>query len=279
MKDDNNKIKFSVLMSVYYKEKVNNLKQSIESILNQTLMPNEIVIVKDGALPNDLDLCLEEYSNKYEIIKIVVLSKNLGLGKALSEGLKKCSYDYVARMDSDDISVKDRFEKQINYIYKHPNVDVLGGYIMEFDDFTGIDISIRKVPKANDNFLKFAKKRNPMNHVTVMFKKQSVIAAGNYMDCMYFEDYYLWARMIVNHMILDNIQEILVKVRAGKDMSSRRGRIKYIKYIFNFEKKLMRMKVINFIEFIYLIIAKSTVALLPNGIRYQIYQKRLRTKE
>ena len=258
MKKEKNKIKFSCLMSVYKKEKVENLKLAIESILNQTLLPNEFIIIKDGPLTKELDDCLEEYKNN-QIIKIIELKKNVGLGKALNEGIKYCAYEYIARMDSDDISIKDRFEKQIEYIEKNRDCDLIGGNIMEFDDITGNDISLRKVPTNLIEIKKYAKKRNPVNHVTVIFKKKSIVEVGNYQDCPYFEDYFLWIRMLIKNKKIINIDDVLVRVRAGMSMSDRRGNLQYIKHIINFEKKIYDLKYIGLINFLSNVTLRSVV--------------------
>lgn len=269
-------IKFSVLMSVYKKEKRSNLEKAVDSLVNQTLTPNEIVIVKDGPLNSELDECLDDYSKKYNYVKIIALEKNVGLGNALNEGLKHCEYEYVARMDSDDISINDRFEKQVKFIADNPDIDVLGGNIMEFDDLTGNDISLRIVPNKQEDIVLYLKKRNPMNHVTVMFKKKSVIDVGGYLDCPYFEDYYLWARMVKNNKKLFNVNDTLVRVRAGLEMSSRRGSFNYIKCIINFEKKLLKLELISYKDYLYNLIVRSVISIMPNKLRYNIYQKKLR---
>lgn len=272
-------INFSVLMSVYKKEKASNLKTAIDSVLNQSLKPSEIILVVDGPIGKNLEDILKHYENCYELFKVIRLKKNVGLGAALNEGLKYCSYEYVARMDSDDISSFDRFEKQISYIYKNKDIDVVGGNITEFDDITGKEMSIRAVPNEMCDIKKMLKTRNPMNHVTVIFKKKSVLLSGGYMDCPYFEDYYLWSRMIKKGFVFSNINEELVKVRAGLSMSSRRGNFNYIKSIINFENKLYKLKLINLSEYIYNILLRSVVSILPNRLRYNFYQRRLRNEK
>ena len=276
MKD---KIQFSVLMSVYHKEKASNLIEAIDSIVNQTLLPDEFLIVEDGPLTEELDNVLKEYTQKYKWIRTLKLEKNLGLGNALREGVINCKYEYIARMDSDDISVNDRFEKQIVYMQNNINCDLVGGNIQEFDDLTGKELSYRIVPNSKEVILNYLKKRNPFNHVTVLFKKKSVIESGNYLDCPYFEDYYLWGRMIKNNKKLDNINENLVKVRAGLKMSERRGKLKYIKYIINFEKKLLELGLINRLNYLYNVSIRIIVSMIPNFIRYQLYQRRLRSEK
>lgn len=269
-------MKFSVLMSVYAKERANNLKLAMESIINQTLKPNEIVLVEDGKLTAELEEIVQLYEKSYDFVKVLRLSQNVGLGKALDEGLKWCKYEYIARMDSDDISVKKRFEKQIRFLKKNSNYSVVGGNIIEFDDNTNKNISFRKVPSLHNEILKYAQKRNPMNHVTVIFKKSDVIDAGGYKDCPFFEDYYLWIRMLKKDRKMYNIQEPLVRVRAGASMSNRRGNFKYVFSILNFEGILLKMKVINIFQYVFNVSLRVFIALLPNKIRYYFYQKRLR---
>ncbi|MCS7232357.1 MAG: glycosyltransferase, partial [Elusimicrobiota bacterium] len=228
--------KFSVLIPVYFKENPYFLKESLISCIEQTLPPNEIVIVKDGPLTSELDEIINKIMSKYKNItdfKIINLSQNKGLGKALQKGVIHCSYNIIARMDSDDICDPKRFEKQINFFINHPNIDLIGGWIGEFIDNPNKLITIRKTPIDYENIKKSLRYINPINHMTVMFKKSSVIKAGNYQDYLFLEDYYLWYRMIRCNMILLNIPEILVYVRT-KDLIKRRKGFYYFKQ----EKKL-----------------------------------------
>ena len=172
-------MEFSVLIPVCNKEKTEYLKDAIESIVFQTEKPDQIVIVKDGQLPKELNEIIERYKKQYpEIIDILELSKQNSLGKVLNEGIKKCKNLYIARMDSDDIAKKDRFEKQMNYLKKYPNVDVLGGYIQEYEENMKKVTSFRKVPLTHKEIYKKIIKQNPFNHSTVMFKKKSVLEVG-----------------------------------------------------------------------------------------------------
>ena len=271
--------KVSVLMSVYKKEKPENLELSIMSIINQSHKVDEIVLVEDGPIGTELEKKIKELENKCSYLKTIIIEKNVGLGKALNEGLKYCNNNIVARMDSDDISEPNRIELQLEFIKNNPQVDVIGGNIVEFDDLTGKNVSYRIVPMEHKAIAKYLKKRNPMNHVTVMLKKDKVIESGGYMDCLYFEDYYLWARMIKNGCVFANIENTLVRVRAGLSMSSRRGNLKYIKSIYNFENKLYELKLISYITLINNAIIRSLVSLMPNKLRYCLYQRGLRKNE
>lgn len=271
--------KFSVLMSVYTKEKPEYLKESIESIFNQTVSCNEFIIVEDGPLTKELEQVISEKQREYpSIIKTVKLKKNVGLGKALNEGMQHCSYEYIARMDSDDISMPNRFKKQLEYITKHPSSDVVGGQIIEFDNKTKRDLSKRIVPITNQDFERFIKTRNPINHVTVMFKKSSVEECGGYLDCPSYEDYYLWIRMYSQHKTLHNLNDVLVRVRAGEEMIKRRGKKEYVRQSLNFAKKALSLNIITYLDFIKIMFIRTIVAYMPNKIRNSFYQKKLREK-
>ena len=165
-------MKFSVLMSVYYKEQPEYLELSLESVFNQTIIPNEVVLVEDGTLTKDLDKVIAKYQKKYkDILKVVKFKENRGLGVALHDGVLECSNDIIFRMDTDDICIRDRFEKQLK-IFKTKDVDVVGTNIDEYDDDMKEQTGKRIVVETNEEIIKMAKKRNPMNHMTVAFKKE-----------------------------------------------------------------------------------------------------------
>ncbi len=260
---------FSVLMSVYYKEKPEYLNQSIESILNQTVKPKEIVIVKDGPLTNELEDVIKKYK-----VKEVQLEKNVGLGKALKIGVENCKYELIARMDSDDISVPNRFELELKEFKKNPNLTLVGGQVVEFNEL-GLGKK-RKVPEDMKSIIKYSKKRNPFNHMTVMFKKKDILNVGNYKHMPFFEDYYLWILLIKNNYEVLNLSEILAYVRSGEEMTKRRGGIKYIQPTYNFEREIYRLKYIKLNTFLVNIFIRGTVSLVPNKVRRKIYTKVLR---
>jgi len=165
--------KFSVLMSVYFKEKPNYFKECLESILNQTIVPSEIVLVKDGKLTKELECVIGEYVSKYDnLFKIIELEENKGLGIALQIGLLNCKYDIIARMDTDDICLPDRFEKQLKILKERKDVSVVGSWIGEFEDHYKNINTLRKTPLTFDEIYSLAKKKNPLNHMTVMFRKK-----------------------------------------------------------------------------------------------------------
>jgi glycosyltransferase involved in cell wall biosynthesis len=268
---------FSVLMSVYFKEKPEFLKESIESLLRQTLKPNEIVIVLDGKLTDELYSLLEEYKNAHpDLFKYVQLEQNMGLGKALEIGIKECSYDVIARMDSDDICHPERFEKQINFLKNNPDVKVLGSWIGEFEESPGKIESIRKVPSKYEEIREYAKTRCPVNHMTVVYWKEAVLKAGSYQTLMWNEDYFLWGRMLNSNIKFMNIPEVLVYARAGADMFNRRGGLKYFNKEVELQKEFLKMNFIDKGTFLRNVLLRGSVRILPNALRGFIYKNMLR---
>ena len=270
-------IQFSVLISVYKKEKPEYLKTALQSIINQTLKPTEIVIVKDGLLTQELDDCIKEHENQYpELIKIVAFKENRGLGSALRDGVIACKYDYIARMDSDDIAKPERFAKQFQYLKQHPETALLGTWITEFSKDENKPDTLTELPCTHQEILKYAKKRNPFRHMTMLLKKEAVIKSGNYRDFLWFEDYDLWVRMLQKGYTAANIPEYLVNVRADEEMFARRGGWQYLKQDYRFQQLLLNSKFITCKQFIRNIFYRSIVRIMPNKLRIIFYKKVLR---
>lgn len=214
---------YSVLMSVYHKEKPEFLKCSIESMINQSLKPDEIVIVKDGKLTDELDEVIEIYKKKYpKLFTIISLEKNIGLGLALNEGLKICRNELVARMDTDDISLENRCELQVNEFKKNPQLTIVGCIINEFYDTPNNIVSSRVVPETHEEILEFSRKRSPFNHPTVMYKKTDVLECGGYRDINRKEDIDLFVRMLNRGYKSMNINKPLLLYRSNEDNFQRR---------------------------------------------------------
>ena len=220
-------MKFSVLLSVYGKDDASFFKEALLSVSKeQTVKPAQIVVVEDGPVPEDIEHAIEDAIKASPECEFTVIRKpqNAGLAAALNTGLKACKYEWVARMDSDDISLPDRFEKQLAYIENHPSVDVIGGSIAEFTNTPGDMQSERHVGLDMNAIRKMAKTRTPMNHVSVMFKKSVVEKAGCY--CENFgklEDYKLWVDLLGHHAVLANVDDVLVYVRTGNGFITRRS--------------------------------------------------------
>ncbi len=266
----------SVLMSLYAKERPEYLRQSLDSIFNQTYIPDEVVLVKDGPLTASLDKVVEEYCRIFPVLKVVSLIENQGLGKALNEGLKHCSYDLVARMDTDDVAKPERFEKQLAVFHFHPEIDVVGAWIDEFEGSIDNVISVRKLPERHEEILKFARKRNPLNHPVVMFRKEAVLKVGGYQHFPLFEDYHLWVRMLLNGACFYNIPESLLYFRFSPDMFKRRGGWKYATDEFKFQRKLLSIKFITYQRFFQNVSVRFVARIVPNKIRALLYKRVLR---
>ena len=268
---------YSVLMSVYHKEKPEYLKQAIESIQAQTFPTDDFVLVCDGPLNEGLDAVIAAKQQEMgDTLNVVRLAKNYGLGNALNEGIKHCKNELVARMDSDDIAYSNRCEKQINVFNTHPEVSICSGVVEEFTTDPAAVDTRRVLPETNAEIVEFAKKRNPFNHPCVMYKKTAVEAVGSYQDFYLLEDYYLWLRMLMAGYQGYNIQESLLHMRAGSDMYLRRAGWKYAKT----QAKLFEyMKEQGFIgngQYIKSCVTRSGSALAPNWLRKFMFEKVLR---
>lgn len=268
---------FSVLLSLYYKEKPKYLVEAIDSILNQTVQASEIILVKDGPLTKELDCIIETYSKKYPQIKIISLPQNVGLGKALNEGLKYCSYDLIARMDTDDIAKPNRFEKQLNVFQNNPDIDVCSSWIEEFEDTTNNILAIKKLPEYHNEIANYAKHRCPINHPAVMYKKEAVTKVGCYSG--FPEDYSLWIKMLQNGAKFYNIQESLLYFRFSRDVIKRRGGLNYAKADIKSQVSFYKMGFISIKTLLYNIIIRVSVRLIPNELRFYTYKKLLRNNE
>lgn len=263
---------YSILMSVYYKENPEYFKQSIESMLNQTVKSNDFVIVCDGILTDELYKVLEDYEeNPNNCIHRLQLDKNYGLGIALNKGLEICKNELVARMDSDDIAIPTRIERQLSEFGNQIDLSLCGSYLEEFNEVIGDCQIIKKVPLSNEDIKVYLKKRNPFNHMTVMFKKSVIKNCGSYEDCYLNEDYYLWAKVISKQYYVKNIPEILIYMRVGNGMYERRGGFKYIKGDFLIQKKLLDLKLINIFIMCFNIITRSSIRIVPTTIRRYLY--------
>lgn len=269
------KIKISVLMSLYVKEKASNFKECMESILAQTYPADEIVVVKDGPLNDELEQTLACYVKKYpDLMRVVASEENLGLGRALSLGTSECSNEIIARMDTDDICVPDRFEKQIKCFEEDKDLSIVGSDISEFTGDISNVVSRRTVPQEHKEICEYLKSRCPFNHMTVMFKKSEVEKAGGYLHWHYNEDSYLWVRMYLAGCKFRNIGESLVYARINTDTFKRRGGYKYYKSERDLFRFMKDNKVITFGQYLKAKFIRFVVqVLMPNGVRQWFFKK------
>ena len=266
---------FSVCTSVYKNDKPEFVRVALDSMLvNQSVKPTEIVLVQDGPVPDGLSLLLSEYETKYpEVMHIIRLEKNGGLGNALKLGVENARYDICARMDSDDICLPDRFEKQLAYLEAHPECDIVGGQMTEFIDSPDNIVGRREVPLSNEEIYEYMKSRCALNHVTVMFRKESVLKAGNYQDWFWNEDYYLWVRMMMAGCKFANIPDVAVNVRSGADQYARRGGKKYFDSEIGIKKLMLEKGMINRKEYVVNYIQRFIIQLLlPNSVRGWVFR-------
>lgn len=269
--------KFSVLMSVYYKERPEFLDLSMESILiSQTLKPDEFVLVCDGKLTEELELVIEKYRKSYPSILKIFRKENGGLGKALNFGLPKCTNSLVARADSDDICTSDRFERQVSYFMEHPEVGIISSYIDEFDTDWMRPLHVKKLPLTHDKLYEMAKFRNPLNHMSVMMRKECVMNVGSYRHIPFLEDYELWVRAMLNNVKIANIDNVLVHARIGNGMIQRRGSKEYIKSWHSMNKEMIEAGMIGYATYIRNMIAVTAFVLMPTSIKEFLYKKVLR---
>ena len=273
--------KFSVCMSVYKNDRPEYVDIAIQSIfIKQTVKPNEIVLVVDGPISIELESLIDNYAIKYsEIFTIIKLEKNQGLGNALRVAVVKAKYDWVARMDSDDIAAPDRFEKQKSFLQANLDVDIVGGQITEFIDVESNIVGLRNVPLLSADINVYIKARCPFNHMTVMFRKDKILAVGNYIDWHYNEDYFLWIRMFLAGCQFANLPETLVNVRVGKEMYQRRGGWKYFLSEAKLQKYMFDNDIIGIIRFAYNVLGRFVIqVLMPNKLRGFVFQKLFRVK-
>lgn len=270
-------MKFSVLISVYYKENPQYFDQALASVMNQTVVPDQVVLVKDGPLGLKLEEVIERWTSRYpEKFKVVPLEDNMGLATALRIGLEHCDYDYVARMDSDDICLADRFEKQLLFLKKNPHVDLVGSYIAEFGDDSTKPRFVRQVPVENNDVKRMMKSRSPVNHVTAFFKKNAIIDSGSYRDGEPVEDYDLWVRMMLNAKVIMNLPEVLVLVRVGDGMYKRRGNKRYINSWFRIQKSMYSAGFVSLWRLMWNAVCISVFIYLPPSVKMVTYKHFLR---
>lgn len=271
-------LKFSVAMCVYGGDNCEWFKSAVESVLNQTLKPNEIVLVVDGPIPIETSEIIKVYECN-TIFKVIRLECNQGHGNARRVGLSACTNDLVAIMDSDDICSPNRFEKQIAAFNTDFSLDIVGGNITEFIGDESNVVAKRIVPLNDKEIKSYMKKRCPMNQMTVMFKKSSVEKAGGYLDWYCDEDYYLWLRMALADMKFANLQDVLVNVRVGKDMYKRRGGLKYYRSEKKLQKYMLKKKIISFPTYCANVFKRFILqVLLPNGVRGWVFKTFAREK-
>lgn len=273
-------MKFSVLLSLYFKENVSFLNDCFKSIWDdQSINPNQIVLVLDGPIGQELQDCVNLWQVKIgSVLKVIQLSTNIGLGKALNEGLKHCSNEWVFRMDTDDICKSDRFEKQIQYIKSNPDIVLFGGQILEFNNDISEANILKIVPTQLNEILKFSKYRSPFNHVTVAYKKSIIEKVGGYQHHLFMEDYNLWLRVLAAGYNVGNHSDVLLYARVGNGMHAKRKGVQYLRS----EKQLLdlkkNLKIQSPLHANAYFLVRASFRLLPANILGKFYNTFLRKK-
>ena len=271
----------SVLLPIYYKESVDVIQKCLKSMLEQTVKPDEIVCALDEPSTPEIESIIDEYANNNSVrIVKCYCKRGSGLGAVLNIGVQNCTCDYIARMDADDVAVPERLEKERNYLDTHSNVDVVGSNIAEFDSNLDEIIAYRNVPEDDEECKEMLKRRDPINHMAAMYRRTSVLKAGNYStEMMSCEDTYLWTSFYAAGLTFANIQENLIFVHAGREMYERRGGKKafyYVKKSIDYKKKV---GLINTSEALFQKLANYCVLILmSNKMRAFVYEKLLRKR-
>lgn len=294
-----NDLKISVIMSIYKSDVPEYVRIALDSLLNQTRLPDEIVIVADGPVPAELEKVVKsltpspspkgegnkdgegnlkpETRDLKPIVTYLPQEKNGGLGEAMRIAVEAAKYPYLARMDSDDICLPDRFEKQMKCFEEDPELSIVGGMITEFDGEPENIIAERILPLDDAGIKKMMRGRCAVNHVTVIFKKEDLLRSGNYQPFWKQEDHYLWARMMEHGCKFRNIPDIVVNVRSGRDQLARRGGWRFYKSVVRVFWYMYKHKLISFGYFLYICAVRGIVQLvMPNWLRTWVYMKFLR---
>ena len=264
---------FSVCMSVYKNDDPTDFTEAVFSVFKQSCPPDEIVLVIDGPIPQPLMEAIKKLQKVIPILKVIPLAQNMGHAVARQTGLEAAKNDLCAVMDADDLSVPNRFEKQLKVFEEHPEVSVVGGIINEFIQTTENVVGSRMVPENDADIKEYLRSRCPMNLVTVMLKKSDVMKVGGYQDWYCEEDYYLWIRLTLAGYKFYNIQDNLVNVRVGEEMYQRRGGKKYFDSEVRLQKYMLNHNLISFPNYLYNVLVRFIVQVaLPNKLRGWVFQ-------
>lgn len=268
---------YSVLMSVYFKEKPEYLRQSVDSMFAQTVPTNDFVLMCDGPLTEELNKEIETLQQKYgETLRVIRMEENRGLGPALNIGLQECRNELIARMDSDDIAPADRCELQLKKFQEDPELAIVGGAIDEFEGTPFNVISHKSMPEEHEAVLRYARIRNPFNHPTVMYRRSVLLAAGSYPDNILHEDYALWGKLLISGVKVCNLPQTLCFMRVDDGLFDRRGGWPYLRLAIKLRWSLYKSGLYTFWSFLYVISGLTIVCIVPISVRKWIYKHILR---
>jgi len=264
---------YSVLMTVNKNDSAQYFVDSVNSMLNQSLLTDDFVIICDGPIPNELNSYVEYFERKFHYFKILHLDSNVGLGAALKIGVPLCKNELIARMDADDIAKRERCEHEVKYLYHNPNCVLVGSSMNEFENDPNLKIRLKKVPIGLDNIKKYAKCRNPFNHSTVMFRKTAVIEAGNYSEMRTNQDVELWIRMLNKGYLCENLDETLVDFRFDSSTYMRRKDIKNIRLLLQVWKEFKKKGYCSSADYCLVWLVQMIMLLMPEGVIRWCYDR------
>ena len=261
-------------MSIYVNENPEFLRESLKSLLASTVQPDELVLVEDGPIGENLRAVIESFRARLPI-RTVPLAVNLGLPGALNAGLTACSHDIVARFDTDDICVPQRFARQLDFMKRHPEIAALGTAVQEFDPYTGENLGVRAPPATHEELLHFAKLSSPFNHPATMYKKSAVLSVGAYPTHMTvaYEDYALWVRLMMAGYKVANLLEILVYMRAGEAQATRRRGWRYAKQEVEFALEFRKAGFLSIWQCVKFMLLRVPIRFLPARQMALIYRR------
>lgn len=264
---------FSLLLPVYAGDRAEYLRRAFRSSVDdQSVRPAEVVLVQDGPVSEELAATLADLVQASPVkTSLVVLEKNMGLARALERGMAACSFDIIARMDADDISLPLRFEKQLERM--RAGIDLVGTGMFEFADEVGTVIGKRMPPTGEQVIARYSRFHDPFNHPTVMYRRQAVEKAGGYIDVGLMEDYWLFARMIHSGAKVENLQEPLVMYRVGDGAYTRRGGMKQLKAELRLQREFRRLGFTTRVQALRNVLVRGSYRLVPTGIRRIAYRR------
>jgi glycosyltransferase involved in cell wall biosynthesis len=267
----------SILMSVYARDDAGHLAEALASLSGQTRLAEQVVLVFDGPVQTSIEAVVQDYRDRLPL-EVLRLPSNVGLARALNAGLALCRHEWVARFDADDVCMPHRLARQMACLAADPRIDVLGSAIEEFHDDHAAPYAVRAVLKDHVAIVRQARSRNPMNHMTVVFRRSRVLAAGGYPDDRLYEDYALWVKLILAGARFANVEEPLVRARAGPQLASRRGGWRYLSSEIRVHWRFFRSGFIGMGQFLVNALVRGSVRLAPDAVRRWLYANSLRQR-
>lgn len=268
----------SVVLPTYGGDDSEALRVTLESIVSQTRVPDELVIIRDGPVPAANQAVLDAFESDYSFLRLVTIAENRGRALARKVGVERCNGNHVAMMDADDVCVPTRLERQSTFLEENPDIDLVGAQLLEFDPETGEEIGVRTLPTDHGDLRNLAKTRSPVSQSTVMFRREAVLDAGNYSDVDRMEDYGLWVRMLVNGSRFANIDDVLVKARTGDEMYERRAGWEYAREEIRLQREFVALGFISRLEALRNVALRVPIRFVPNTIRASVYESLFRTE-